>query len=49
VLTTLDLLNVTGDDYEELGFALTDFAGRPVPYYFPGHGFAARVGLELRF
>jgi vitamin B12 transporter len=49
VLTTVDLLNVTGDDYEELGFALTDFSGRPAPYYFPGPGFAARVGFELRF
>ena len=49
VLTTVDLLNVTGDDYEELGFALTDFGGQPVPYYFPGHGFAARLGFELRF
>ena len=49
ILTTVDLLNVTGDDYEELGFALTDFGGRPVSYYFPGHGFAARVGFELRF
>lgn len=49
VLTTVDLLNVTGDDYEELGFALTDFGGRPVPYYFPAHGFAARVGVEWRF
>lgn len=49
ILTSVDLLNVTGDDYEELGFALTDFVGRPVPYYFPGHGFAARVGVELRF
>ena len=49
VLTTVDLLNVIGDDYEELGFALTDFSGRPVPYYFTGHGFAARVGVELRF
>jgi outer membrane receptor protein involved in Fe transport len=49
VLTTVDLLNVTGDDYEELGFALTDFGGQSVPYYFPGHGFAARAGFELRF
>ena len=49
VLTTVDLLNVTGDEYEELGFALTDSDGQPEPYYFPGHGFAARVGLEFRF
>ena len=49
VLTTVDMFNLSGDRYEELGFVLTDFRGRLAPFYFPGPGFAARAGLELRF
>jgi hypothetical protein len=49
VRATLDLLNVTDDRFEEMGFSLSDFEGGQVPYYFPGPGFAARAGLEVSF
>jgi vitamin B12 transporter len=45
----LDLLNVTGRRWEEVGLALPDPGGNLVPYYFPGAGFAARVGMEWSF
>ena len=49
IRATLDLMNVTDDRFEEMGFSLSDFAGGQVPYYFPGSGFAARAGLEVSF
>jgi outer membrane receptor protein involved in Fe transport len=45
----LDLLNITNDRYEEVGFVLADFRGGAVPYYHPAPGFAMRAGLELAF
>lgn len=47
--TRLDLLNITGDRYEEIGFILQDFRGGSVPFYYPAPGFAVRAGLELTF
>jgi len=32
----VDALNVTGNVYEEYGFTLADFSGRPTPYAYPG-------------
>jgi hypothetical protein len=48
-LATVDLLNVTDDKFEEFGFAVPDLRGMLAPFYFPGPGFAARVGVEFRF
>jgi outer membrane receptor protein involved in Fe transport len=45
----LDLLNITRDRYEEVGFILQDFTGGSVPFYYPAPGFAVRAGLELTF
>jgi outer membrane cobalamin receptor len=45
----VDVLNLTDDRYEEYGFTLTDFAGRVVPYVYPGAGRAARVGVTVAF
>lgn len=49
--TTLrvDLMNLTNDRYEEVGYVLSDFSGRPVPFYYPAPGFAARAGVEFTF
>lgn len=47
--TRLDLLNITGDRYEEAGFILQDFQGASVPFYYPAPGFAVRAGLEFTF
>lgn len=44
-----DLLNVGDRDWEEVGLLLSDFEGRPVPYYFPAAGFAARLGIDWTF
>jgi outer membrane receptor protein involved in Fe transport len=42
----LDIKNVTGARYVEVGYTLTDFrSGEPVPYFFPAPGLAARIGL----
>jgi hypothetical protein len=49
LIASIDLLNLTGDEYEEVGFALPGFHGVAEPYYFPGPGFGARAGIELRF
>ena len=46
---TIDLLNVTADESEQVGYALFDFGGVARPYYFPSPGFGARAGLQLRF
>lgn len=40
---------VTDRRWEEVGLALPDFRGELVPYYFPGAGFTARVGMEWSF
>jgi iron complex outermembrane receptor protein len=45
----VDLLNVTGNVYEEYGFTLADFRGRVVPYAYPGAPRAVRAGLTLSF
>ena len=45
----VDLLNMTNDRYEEVGYALTDFRGGLAPYYYPGPGFAARGGVDVSF
>lgn len=45
----IDLLNVTDRRWEEIGLALPDLRGNLVPYYFPGAGFTARVGMEWSF
>ena len=45
----LDLLNLTGDRYEEVGFVLADFSGGSVPFYHPAAGFALRAGVEVTF
>ena len=45
----VDVMNLTDARFEEYGFVLTDRTGRPVPYYYPGAGASARVGMELRF
>lgn len=46
---SIDLLNLTNDEFEEVGFALPGFEGVAEPFYFPGPGFGARAGVELRF
>jgi outer membrane receptor protein involved in Fe transport len=45
----VDLLNVFDREWEELGLALSDFAGGVVPHYYPAAGFAARVGIDWTF
>jgi hypothetical protein len=45
----VDLLNVTGNVYEEFGFTLTDFEGQTVPYAYPGAPRAVRAGLTLSY
>lgn len=44
-----DVLNLTGEKYEELGYALPDFTGTPVPYYLPAPGRTLRTTLEWEF
>ena len=46
---TVDLMNLTANESEQVGFALLDFNGIARPYYFPSPGFGARAGLQLRF
>lgn len=45
----MDLLNVTGNVYEEFGFTLVDLDGSVVPYAYPGAPRAVRAGLTLSF
>jgi outer membrane receptor protein involved in Fe transport len=45
----VDVLNVTGNVYEEYGFTLADFRGRVVPYVYPGAPRAVRAGLTISF
>ena len=47
--TFIDFTNLTNAHVEEYGFVLSDSIGRAVPFYYPGAGFNARVGVELRF
>jgi len=46
---TLDLINLAGDHYEEVGYVLADFRGGVVPYLYPAPGSAFRAGLTLTF
>lgn len=46
---SLDLLNLTDADYEELGFVLPDLEGMFVPYVIPAAGREIRAGLQWRF
>ena len=45
VRITADLLNATGARYNELGFVLADFRGRPTPLQFPAPGRSVRLGV----
>jgi outer membrane cobalamin receptor len=45
----VDLLNVTGNRYEEFGFTLADFDGSVAPYAYSGPPRAVRAGLTLSF
>jgi outer membrane cobalamin receptor len=45
----VDALNVTGDEYEEFGFTLADFAGRTVPHVYSGAPRALRAGVSVAF
>lgn len=40
-----DLLNAFGARYNELGYVLADFKGRPTPLEYPAPGRAVRLGL----
>ncbi len=44
----LDLSNLTNAKYSQYGFALADFSGNQVPYYYPGSRFAARIGVDWK-
>ena len=46
---TLDMINLTDDQYEQVGYVLTDFRGGVVPYLYPAPGFALRAGLTFTF
>jgi outer membrane cobalamin receptor len=45
----LDVLNLTGNRYEEYGFTLPDFGGQPVPFVYAGAPRALRAGLTIRY
>lgn len=45
----IDLLNLTNERYEELGFVLPDFRGGIVPYLFPAASRTLRAGLDWTF
>jgi outer membrane receptor protein involved in Fe transport len=46
---SVDLLNLTDAQYEELGFVLPDFQGMSVPYVIPAAGREIRAGFQWRF
>jgi iron complex outermembrane recepter protein len=46
---SLDLLNATDQKYDELGYVLADFAGRPTPLAFPAPGRSLRLGVTWKF
>ncbi len=43
----VDAVNMFDNRYEEYGYTLTDFAGRVVPYAYPGAPRALRAGVSL--
>lgn len=45
----VDLQNLTGQRYQEVGFVLPDLRGNTVPFVFPAPGFAWRAGLVAAF
>jgi outer membrane receptor protein involved in Fe transport len=45
----LDVLNLLGEDFEEVGYVLPDFSGGAVPYAFPGHPRMIRFQFRSRF
>jgi outer membrane receptor protein involved in Fe transport len=45
----MDLLNVTGARYAEMGFALQDFSGELAAYHYPAPGFVLRAGMDWDF
>jgi len=44
-----DLLNALNAHYNELGYVLVDFKGRPSPYEYPAPGRALRLGVAWTF
>ena len=42
-----DLLNALNAHYNELGYVLVDFKGRPTPFEYPAPGRALRLGVDL--
>jgi outer membrane receptor protein involved in Fe transport len=42
-----DAVNLANRHYEEYGFTLSDFAGRAVPYAYPGALRALRIGMSI--
>ena len=45
----VDALNVTNHRYEEIGFLLRDFRGRPAAYFYPAAPFSFRIGADVSF
>ena len=45
----LDLLNALNARYNELGYVLLDFQGRPIPFGFPAPGRTLRLGATWAF
>ncbi len=46
----LDLGNLTNTAYSQYGYALFSFlTNQQVPYYYPGSGFTARVGVDWKY
>jgi outer membrane cobalamin receptor len=48
-LVFVDLLNTTGNVFEEYGFSLASFTGRSVPYVYGGAPRALRAGVTVAF
>ena len=44
----IDLSNLTNTKYSQYGFALPDFSGGVVPFYYPGARLAVRVGVDWK-
>lgn len=44
-----DLLNALNAHYNELGYVLVDFRGRPTPFEYPAPGRALRLGVTWTF
>jgi outer membrane receptor protein involved in Fe transport len=44
-----DLLNALNARYNELGYVLLDFKGRPTPFQYPAPGRALRLGVTWTF